>query len=117
MLDAGRAEVTAGVPNPGADAEVGPERGLQRPLWKAWELGMLQSGPLSALTHQLPVAVMIMRRRYRPSPCPVRATLLMASDRQLDAAESNAWSALFPAAGWIVHSPFNGSARACVQML
>ena len=42
---------------------------------------------------------MIMRRRYRPSPCPVRATLLMASDRQRDAAESNAWSALFPAAG------------------
>ena len=42
---------------------------------------------------------MLMRRRCRPSPRPVRTRLLLARDRQLDTAESNAWSALFPAAG------------------
>ena len=75
------------------------ERAPERALWKGWELGLLRSGPLAALTHRLPVAVMIMRRRYRPSPCPVAATLLLACDRQVDAVERNAWLALFPAAG------------------
>jgi amino acid adenylation domain-containing protein len=75
------------------------EGAQQRALWKAWELGLLHSGPLATLTYRLPVAVMIMCRRYRPAPCPVQATLLVASDRPLDAGERNAWSALFPAAG------------------
>ena len=75
------------------------ERAPERALWKAWQLGLLRRGPLAALTYRLPVAVMLMRRRYRPAPCPAAATLLVPSGRQLDAAERHAWSALFPAAG------------------
>jgi len=68
-------------------------------LWRAWQLGLLRRGPLSLLTRRLPVAVTLMSLRYRPAPCPVAATLLVPSNRQVDAAERDAWSALFAAAG------------------
>jgi hypothetical protein len=42
---------------------------------------------------------MLMCRRYRPAPRPVAATLLVTSDRPLDAAERHAWSALFGGGG------------------
>ena len=75
------------------------ERAPERALWTAWQLGLLRRGPLAAWTHRLPAAVMLMSRRYRPAPCPVAATLLVASDRQLDAAQRHAWSALFAGPG------------------
>ena len=75
------------------------KRAPEYALWQAWQLGLLRRGPLAALTQRLPVAVMLMRRRYRPATCPVAATLLVPSDRQLGAAERRAWSSLFAGAG------------------
>lgn len=66
----------------------------ERALWTAWQLGLLRRGPLAALTQRLSVAVKLMRRRYRPAPCPAAATLLVPSDCTLDAASRAAWRGL-----------------------
>lgn len=51
------------------------------------------------MTQRLAVAVTLMRRSYRPAPCPVAATLLVPSDRTLDAASRQGWYDVFAGAG------------------